>query len=100
MMTLNECNKKELIYILQKAISTFGKRSQVDMAIEEMSELTKALLKERRGDRTQDNVIEEIADVYIMLAQLTMMFDKNNEVQAQIEYKIKRLAKLLDISEV
>ena len=31
--------------VLKAAISTYGKETQVDMAIEEMSELTKALLK-------------------------------------------------------
>ncbi len=31
---------------LEKAISKYGKDSQVDMAVEEMSELVKALLKD------------------------------------------------------
>ena len=34
--------------ILQQAILKYGKHSQIDVAIEEMSELTKALLKDRR----------------------------------------------------
>lgn len=35
--------------ILERAINTYGAYAQVDMAIEEMSELTKALLKHRRA---------------------------------------------------
>jgi len=35
--------------VLEQAVNTWGKEAQVDMAIEEMSELTKALLKERRA---------------------------------------------------
>ena len=69
--------------ILQQAIELYGKEKQVDMAIEEMSELTKALLKERRKDavtgfspdipRLLDDVYEEIADVEIMIEQLMLM---------------------------
>lgn len=62
--------------VLQEAVAAYGTHAQVDMAIEEMSELTKALCKERRcglgqGSRAQAhaNIIEEIADVVIMLAQ-------------------------------
>ena len=38
----------ERISVLEGAITTFGTRHQKDMAIEEMSELIKALCKERR----------------------------------------------------
>jgi len=37
--------------IYKKSIDTFGVKSQVDMLIEEMSELTQVLLKWRRGKR-------------------------------------------------
>ena len=65
--------------ILQKAINTYGEQPQVDVAIEEMSELTKALLKYRRNedmsvDRRLNNILEEIADVQIMLEQLRMIY--------------------------
>lgn len=72
--------------VLQEAVAAYGTHAQVDMAIEEMSELTKALCKERRcglgqGSRAQAhaNIIEEIADVIIMLAQLLIIFDKDRE---------------------
>lgn len=35
---------------IKSAAEKWGKESQVDMAVEEMSELIKALLKERRND--------------------------------------------------
>ena len=37
--------------VLQECVDTYGAEAQVDMAIEEMSELTKALLKYRRKAR-------------------------------------------------
>lgn len=91
-------------HILKQAINTYGVDSQTDMAIEEMSELTKALLKNRRAKKspetcnyelTRDDIIEEIADVVIMLKQLIMMYDRNNEVQKQVDFKIDRLGKWL-----
>ena len=93
--------------VLQKAILTYGKESQVDMAIEEMSELTKALLKERRNEKTEVikssaplqfilNIIEEIADVEIMLEQLKMIFDCESQVDEMKSYKIERLQGMLE----
>ena len=46
---LLEERDKKMIETYKKAIEIFGKESQIDMAIEEMSELTKALLKLRRA---------------------------------------------------
>ena len=86
--------------VLQKAIETYGRQAQTDMAIEEMSELTKALLKLRRaGDagRTgaREDVFEEMADVIIMLTQLMMIFGGRKAVQAFIDAKVKRLEERL-----
>ena len=39
----------------------------VDQTIEEMAELTKVLIKERRGRDVKDDIEEEIADVIIMI---------------------------------
>ena len=79
--------------ILQKAIATYGEQSQVDVAIEEISELTKASLKYRRNkdmsaDRRLNNILEEIADVQIMLEQLRMIY---GSTEKQEEFKLKRL---------
>lgn len=58
-----------------RAIHRYGEAAQIDMAVEEMAELTKALCKVKRatpGATTTAaiaNVIEEIADVQIMLDQ-------------------------------
>jgi NTP pyrophosphatase (non-canonical NTP hydrolase) len=88
--------------VLRDAIATYGMTAQVDMAIEEMSELTKALCKERRTQlvpgkhaEAHANVIEEIADVAIMLKQLLIMFDKDGEIQKEVDYKIDRLEQRL-----
>jgi len=82
--------------VLQKAINTYGVTSQENMAIEEMSELTKAILKHRRAfgaaekRAANENVVEEIADVQIMLDQMRMIYGDTSE---QEEFKVKRLEK-------
>lgn len=90
--------------ILRKAITTYGEKSQVDMTIEEMSELTKALLKHRRAENfpaewdrewTMQNIHEEIADVVIMLSQLVMIYGGEDVIRECMEKKISRLEERL-----
>ena len=83
--------------ILNKAIETYGEDAQIDKAIEEMAELTKALLKLRYCEKdferqiVQDAVSEEMADVEIMLTQLHMIFGNTKKVE---EYQIKKIKRL------
>ena len=90
------------INILQRAVDTYGAAAQIDMMIEEMSELTKALCKYRRavaGDADEgelnfrnDQVLEEMADVGIMLNQMCLIFGDFNEYEiAKLERLDKRL---------
>lgn len=91
--------------VLELAVSVYKKEAQVDMAIEEMSELTKALLKHRRAERspeawdyekTRNNILEEIADVIIMLTQLIMIYGGREIIQQDINEKVDRLEKRLN----
>lgn len=72
------------------AIKFFGETNQVNVAIEECSELIKALCKLRRGGDLS-SVFEEMADVEIMLEQLKIIFDCDNEVSV---YRVKKLSRL------
>lgn len=76
--------------ILQDAIKHYGADHQADMAIEEMAELTKALLKMRRsGQADLAAVHEELVDVQIMLDQLRIIYGwDTTTVEA---YKLARL---------
>ncbi len=61
-----------LLFILQN----YGIKSQLNVAIEEMSELTKELCKYNRDKADINHICEEIADAKIMLDQLTLAFDE------------------------
>lgn len=78
--------------ILEKAIETYGADLQKQVAIEEMAELTKEICKDFRGKGNKDNIIEEIADVSIMLAQLMIIYNiKPYELD---DVKINKLVRL------
>lgn len=77
--------------ILRKNIDLNGVSTEVDVAIEEMSELTKELVKHRRGQRNILHIAEEIADVEIMLEQLKMIFKCSDLVAEQEGIKIQRI---------
>ena len=78
--------------IEQAAIDKYGKTLQMVVAIEELSELIKELTKNIRGKNNHDAIVEEIADVYIMLDQVMMMNDIwLNEVVEKMHEKLNRL---------
>lgn len=88
----------------RRCLYQYGARSQMDMAIEEMSELTKALLKYRRleadpgvrMDKARDDIIDEIADVRIMCRQMEILFSAVDEVEKRIDFKTNRQKNRLD----
>lgn len=81
---------------LQKAIETYGKDMQLTVAIEEFSELIKEICKNKRGRDNLNNIIEEMADCYIMLEQLTIIFGiKYKDINDVIDEKLARLENMI-----
>lgn len=90
---------------LKKAVAKYGATAQEDIAIEEMSELTKAILKHRRAEKfgqydlteTLNAIAEEIADVEIGLEYLKIISEMyspgfRQAVDGVKQYKLRRLA--------
>ena len=81
--------------ILKAAIDKWGVDAQKEMIEEECIELALALkkLRRKRGDMglKMANVIDEIADVKIMIQQAELMFD-SNAIAERVAFKIQRLA--------
>ena len=79
---------------LEKAIITYGIDNQLTVAVEEFSELTKEICKAKRGENNLENIIEEMADCYIMLKQMEIIYDiDHNDIAEVVKSKIARLAK-------
>ena len=95
-------SEQERQAVLEAALQKWGEAAQTDMCIEEMSELTKALLKVRRlhvsmiGSEEHrsriEAVREEIADVQIMLDQMRILYGDPVEAEnGKLERPQKRL---------
>lgn len=82
--------EKEEKLLYEQAIKKWGVSSQVNMAYEEMGELISALNKFSRGRISTDELITEIADVQIMVEQLSVMFGIS-AVSSEKEMKLRRL---------
>lgn len=87
--------------VFRRCICDYGNNPQIDMAIEEMSELTKALLKWRRAEGAElaaarNCIVDELADVRIMARQMEILFQCEDEVERRIDFKVQRQADRLD----
>lgn len=81
---------KEQVKILYDLVQKYGDK-QIIICIEEMSELTKELCKNLRGHYNLDKIYEEMADVYITLTQMQLLFQMDVEgLEYMINKKIER----------
>lgn len=75
------------------ALDTYGMNAQDLVAVEEMSELSKVILKSKRSEMNTEELIDEISDVEIMLEQLKQNYNVAEQVKARKRYKKRRLEK-------
>ena len=93
-------------FVLAEAIWKWGEDSQIEMIQEECMELDLALKKLKRAQRhgnskeiekRRRDVIGELADVNIVIAQGNILFPKE-EIQKAIDYKMNRLQERINTS--
>lgn len=82
--------------VYNKAKQIYGIDAQVTKAIEELAELQKELCRFLIDDGTMKNIIEEIADVKVMIEQLELIFECKAAVKTIKGEKIQRLSDRLD----
>ncbi|MGM9695024.1 MAG: hypothetical protein ACI3YC_08465 [Alloprevotella sp.] len=79
----------QMIGTCKKLLNLHGIEEQELKAVEEMAELTKALVDKRCSN---SDVITEIADVCIMMKQLSIFFGED-KVEDEIKRKLERAEK-------
>lgn len=82
--------EEKLLYVskvVAEMLDKYGEDKQVDICIEEMSELTKELLKNRRGSLNQKQILEEMSDVTISLLYLMSIYNIRTKDIFEIMYK-------------
>ena len=83
----------------KNAIEKWGKDKQLDMAIEELSELMKAIVKYRRHGYVpvwRIKVLEEVADVELMCQQIVMLLSKEAEYTRIFNNKVENLENIIE----
>lgn len=89
--------------IAHQAVGIFGPNTQQLIAVEEMSELTVALMHLRRGRGDVRSVVEEIADVCLSMESLKHIFgyeavekilaDKTLRLERRVKQELADIAK-------
>ena len=85
----------ERIELYAGALTEYGTEAQKMMLIEEIGELLNAFAKFPRGRAKVDDVIEELADVSIMVEQMALLYGWSR-FESIREQKLKRLGERLD----
>lgn len=77
---------------VSKIVAYNGEYMQVSKAVEELIELTEVLIKDlNKSIMDKDHLLEEIADVEIMLAQLKIIYRiAPEDLEAEINRKLDR----------
>ena len=88
-------DRKEREEIYRAAIKRYGSLMQKIVAIEEMAELIQAICKDLRGKLDLLNIVEEAADVSIMLEQMELMYQCTEAIPPAMDSKLQRLGKLI-----
>lgn len=78
--------------LYELVIDKHGVDAQLNVVIEELSELIKEVCKIKRGIGNMTNLAEEVADVEIMCEQLRYLYNIDSEVDSWKESKLTRLA--------
>lgn len=88
---MNKITYEQRKVVYDAALRTYGADAQTMMAIEEMSELTKEICKIGRGKEDLRGLVDEIADVSIMMEQLRLIYGVNDRVCRRMDAKVQRL---------
>ena len=76
--------------ICHTALEHYGTYHQIVKCMEECGELIQALARHLGGEHNEENVVEELADVEIMLMQMRAVFGRH-EVHRVMAQKLARL---------
>lgn len=85
----------DLEELYRTTVDVWGEPAQYDQAAEECAELIAALMHYRREKVDAQQVIDELADVTLMVGQLTWMFGAEQVAEA-VQRKRDKLDGLLD----
>lgn len=81
--------------IYQAAVQKWGREAQFEQVIEECAELIAAIKHFRRGKTNEQAVVDELADVLLMVGQMVYMLGEDR-VSVSVGEKVEKLVVLLN----
>ena len=87
---------KQKCEIYKAALEKWGAESQIGMLTEECGELLSAINKFNRSRCSNDDVLTELADVSIMVEQLSLIYGGYEKFQIEKDKKLIRLLKRIN----
>ena len=87
---------KEKCEIYKAALEKYGVGAQIGMLAEECGELLSAINKFNRSRCSSDDVLTELADVSIMVEQLSLIYGGYEKFQIEKDKKLIRLLKRIN----
>lgn len=87
---------KEKCEIYKAALEKYGVGAQIGMLTEECGELLSAINKFNRSRCSSDDVLTELADVSIMVEQLSLIYGGYEKFKIEKDKKLIRLLKRIN----
>lgn len=87
---------REKCEIYKAALEKYGVGAQIGMLTEECGELLSAINKFNRSRCSSDDVLTELADVSIMVEQLSLIYGGYEKFQIEKDKKLIRLLKRIN----
>lgn len=92
--------QRDMRAVCLRALETFDRFDQIAKAVEELNELGAAIMRTVSNGFSDGNdaaraIVDEIADVRIMIEQLTILFGESH-VQERIAFKLDRLDRTIE----
>ena len=87
---------KQKCEIYKEALEKYGVGAQIGMLTEECGELLSAINKFNRSRCSSDDVLTELADVSIMVEQLSLIYGGYEKFQIEKDKKLIRLLKRIN----
>ena len=89
-MECNNMSDAERMEIIERVAKHYGFRSQLDMMVEECGEMIVAICHYERQRVSNEELIEEFVDIWIVLKQMGIFLDEKS-IANVIDYKLRRI---------
>lgn len=94
-METNNMTGAERMEILERVAKYYGFTPLLDMMMEECGEMIVALNHYKRQRVSTEKLIEEFADIWIVLKQMGVLLDEN-AIANVIDYKLRSIDGVID----